>query len=183
MSKPEVLASEIKVVEATQGDVAGIVDLRRATWLDTYPNENYGISRADIETKITSLSREEAIEREKNNLQNQDLKTWVAKAGRKVVGWCIVRLGEERNKMGALYILPEYQRQGIGSLLMKPAMAFLGDQKDIWLGVVEYNHKAINFYKKYGFELTRNIQEDVTKLPSGKQMPEVEMVRKAGYGS
>lgn len=56
----------------------------------------------------------------------------------------------------ALYLLPEDQRQGIGTLLLKAAMDRLRQRgfSDIYLWVAEKNGPARRFYEARGFVLS-----------------------------
>lgn len=53
-----------------------------------------------------------------------------------------------------IYVLKEYQGKGIAQQLMDFIIeqARQGAYEVIWLGVWENNHRAKQFYKKYGFE-------------------------------
>lgn len=53
----------------------------------------------------------------------------------------------------ALYVLKDYQKKGIGYKLIKEALNRL-TKNNIVLFVLEGNTKAINFYKKLGFNFT-----------------------------
>jgi diamine N-acetyltransferase len=55
-----------------------------------------------------------------------------------------------------LYILPDYQNQKVGEGLMNEILLYAESDgfKNIWLGVFKENEKAMNFYKKFGFEVT-----------------------------
>jgi diamine N-acetyltransferase len=52
-----------------------------------------------------------------------------------------------------IYVLEEFQGQGLGAVLMELALQLAQDmgKKSIWLGVWEKNTGAIAFYKKQGF--------------------------------
>lgn len=52
-----------------------------------------------------------------------------------------------------IYVLKEFQGQGLGKYLMKQAIeeAIARQKTYVWLGVWEKNEKAIQFYKKCGF--------------------------------
>ncbi|NPA74984.1 MAG: GNAT family N-acetyltransferase [Euryarchaeota archaeon] len=60
----------------------------------------------------------------------------------------------EHSKVGAIHeivVLPGFRHAGIGKELIEKAMEFLGPGKiELWVG--EHNTKAIEFYKKLGFE-------------------------------
>ncbi len=57
-------------------------------------------------------------------------------------------------ELGRLYIDKSAIGQGYGSVLMQAALDWATDLHcdTLWLGVWEYNHRAIAFYKRWGFE-------------------------------
>ena len=80
----------------------------------------------------------------------------VAKDGDRVVEF--VAYGANRDKslpdtgeIIAIYLLADYQGQGIGYRLMHAAMEQLVDCKSVVLWVLKGNEKAIRFYERYGF--------------------------------
>ena len=80
------------------------------------------------------------------------LAIYVARDGEKIVG--LVRLvgdGFSSVFVQDLIVLPSYQRQGIGSALMKKA---LGDYKDVYQVqlATEQTEKTLGFYRSLGFE-------------------------------
>lgn len=52
----------------------------------------------------------------------------------------------------ALYLLEDYQGQGLGLALMRATMEELGAMPEVILWVLKGNEKAIRFYKGYGFQ-------------------------------
>jgi ribosomal protein S18 acetylase RimI-like enzyme len=77
--------------------------------------------------------------------------------------------------LDTVYILPSYQRMGVGCRLLEKAFAWLGEEKSISLEVVEYNAGAIAFYQRCGFEIAKKADSYI--FPSGKQMPLLEMIK------
>lgn len=65
-------------------------------------------------------------------------------------------MGEEALEIERIYIRNNYQKHGLGSLLLNKAIeiAMECNKKKIWLGVWEKNKNAIAFYKKKGFVQT-----------------------------
>ena len=53
-----------------------------------------------------------------------------------------------------IYVNSEFQGRKIGQLLLSKAISLANEQhlKQIWLGVWEYNPKAIKFYERNGFQ-------------------------------
>ena len=80
------------------------------------------------------------------------LAIYVARDGEKIVG--LVRLvgdGFSSVFVQDLIVLPSYQRQGIGSNLMKEAVADYKDAYQIQL-TTEQTEKTVEFYRSLGFE-------------------------------
>ena len=80
------------------------------------------------------------------------LATYLARDGEEIVG--LVRLvgdGFSSVFVQDLIVLPSYQRQGIGSNLMKEALADYKDAYQIQL-VTEQTEKTLGFYRSLGFE-------------------------------
>ncbi|MSU75099.1 MAG: N-acetyltransferase, partial [Candidatus Magasanikbacteria bacterium] len=130
--------------------------------------------------KVINFVSAERHKRWEGTLQKKKIiKVWVAKnKANKVVGFCVARKAKLCNILGAIYVLPRYQGKGIGQKLAGVAFEWLG-KKDIVVDVVKYNATAIVFYKKLGFKkIGATPKKDLYKLPSGKMLPEVRMVRK-----
>ena len=83
---------------------------------------------------------------------SHSLATYLARDGEEIVG--IVRLvgdGFSSVFVQDLIVLPSYQRQGIGSNLMKQALADYKDAYQIQLAT-EQTEKNLGFYRSLGFE-------------------------------
>lgn len=179
-AKTHEAVSAISIQEAQPDDAPGIAEVQRITWLDAYPNDEHGIARSDIEERVKLWHTKESMERLLNSITQPEDGTLrlVAKDGDKVVGHCYVIKEEPYNKLQVLYVLPDYQGQGVGSLLAKQGMEWLGTERNITLEVVSYNTGAIAFYKKLGFEISGDAHSGVAELPSGKVMPELLMIKR-----
>ncbi len=173
----------VKVRRSVSNDVYFIRRVQQEIWLDTYPNEEYGITREDILSKFKDDNNKEGrrkLEERKKRYADKNMRTWVAEINNKIVGFCISSKGEHHNRLRAIYVLPSFQGYKIGSLLIKRMFEWLGYEKDVFLNVVVYNKKAIRFYQKHGFRLTgKRVVDSAVQLPTGKVMPEVEMVRRS----
>lgn len=171
---------DVRIDVANEADALGIARVQRAVWLTTYPNEEYNISAEDILQR--DFMSVEKIERLKKRLteDREVYRFWVAKdtAG-EVVGYCLANKDVKNYKINALYVLSEYQGRGLGKKLMRCALDWLGNEKEIVLDVVTYNQNAIGFYTSLGFHFTGDSTpaEELAKLPSGKTMPELRMIK------
>lgn len=83
---------------------------------------------------------------------SHSLATYLARDGEEIVG--LVRLvgdGFSSVFVQDLIVLPSYQRQGIGSSMMKQALADYKDAYQVQLATDEYE-KTLGFYRSLGFE-------------------------------
>ncbi len=86
------------------------------------------------------------------------LSIYLARDGEKIVG--LVRLigdGFSSVFVQDLIVLPTYQRQGIGSTLMKQALSDYKDTYQIQLATEE-SEKTLGFYRSLGFETLSSFQ-------------------------
>ncbi len=168
-----------KIEDAKPEDVKAIRDIIRASWLELYPNETYGITTEDLsaidwyEPKGLERRRKEIAE----NLST--VHTFVLKNDKgKIIGFCKALKFADYGEIDAMYVIPEFKGQGLGKKLIQKAFEWLGSELKIRLVVVEYNSRAIEFYKKMGFRETGNkVIYTGTQLPSGKEIPRIEMVK------
>ena len=86
------------------------------------------------------------------------LAVYLARDGEKIVG--LVRLigdGFSSVFVQDLLVLPSYQRQGIGSTLMKQALSDYKDAYQVQLATEE-TEKTLGFYRSLGFETLSSFQ-------------------------
>ena len=89
---------------------------------------------------------------------SHSLATYLARDGEKIVG--LVRLigdGFSSVFVQDLIVLPTYQRQGIGSTLMKQALSDYKDAYQVQLAT-EQTEKNLGFYRSLGFETLSSFQ-------------------------
>ena len=89
---------------------------------------------------------------------SHSLATYLARDGEEIVG--LVRLigdGFSSVFVQDLIVLPTYQRQGIGSTLMKQALADYKDAYQVQLATDE-SEKTLGFYRSLGFETLSSFQ-------------------------
>lgn len=167
------------IIEAAKPeDAAGIMRVRKETWLATYPNKEAGVTVEDIQQD--ALDSEEEIAKCRNVIENPNatVRNWVAKeADGTVVGYGRGKRGKEQNEIYGLYVLPTHQGRGLGRELMQRVIDWLGDDKPITLFVATYS-TAVDLYMKFGFEI---IGEPVPgpSFASGRSIPSFKMVRPA----
>ncbi len=89
---------------------------------------------------------------------SHSLVTYLARDGEEIVG--LVRLigdGSSSVFVQDLIVLPTYQRQGIGSTLMKQALSDYKDAYQVQLAT-EQTEKNLGFYRSLGFETLSSFQ-------------------------
>lgn len=170
--------NDVQIGEVQSEDIKDVLEIQKITWLATYVNEEYNITKADIESKdfnspIRIKSWQDRLLTDKK-LSN----FWIAKVNSKIVAFCIAKRETDKNKLVAIYVLPNYQGLGLGKKLIEKALAWCGDNnKPIFLDVVKYNLKAKSFYEKFGFkEVGETPIDDLAVLSSGKTLPETRML-------
>ena len=78
-------------------------------------------------------------------------KGWVCEIDHKIIGFSIVDFKE--NNIWALFLLPNFENQGIGKQLQKTMLDYYFSQtkETVWLGTAP-NSRAEIFYKKTGWK-------------------------------
>jgi len=122
------------------------IDLREASTLDSQE-----IAVLFEETRRINLpylpelhNAQEDLEYFSKTVENENV--IVAQSGDKVVGFCSYK----DNWLNHLYVSPEYQGKGVGTALLNDAKTH---NSELRLWVFQKNTKAIDFYKRNGFEL------------------------------
>ena len=126
----------IKITKETSVSIDDVLHLYQAVGWTNYTNQPQMLAQA--------LTHSLAI--------------YLARDGEKIVG--LVRLigdGFSSVFVQDLIVLPTYQRQGIGSTLMKQALSDYKDTYQIQLATEE-SEKTLEFYRSLGFETLSSFQ-------------------------
>jgi ribosomal protein S18 acetylase RimI-like enzyme len=169
---------DIKIVKASSEDAIGIQNVFYTTWLDTYPNDEIGITVDDLKYRNKDLLSDETIGQRSRSIEKigDNELFLVAKIGSDVIGLCYLDKDDLRNYLKAMYILPNYQNKGVGKILWSEAKSFLDPSKDTFVDVASYNKRAIKFYEKLGFSDTgKRLSEERFRMRNGAIIPEIEM--------
>jgi ribosomal protein S18 acetylase RimI-like enzyme len=168
---------EIKISRARADDIQGIKDVYMTTFLATFSNEELGITMDDVRDGLSKVASVESIERAiiRSETNPNERLMLVAKDNERVVGICECKKDNVKGYIPSLFILPSFQKMGIGKKLMNECFLFLKDMPEIYLTVESYNDNARQFYKKLGFRETgKTFSKHLVK--SGAYVPEVEML-------
>jgi ribosomal protein S18 acetylase RimI-like enzyme len=183
VSKHERDDTEVIIEHALPQDAEAMMRLKRAAWAQAYPSEEHGVTNEDVEKKFTeedvlegARNWEKGIAGEPHDGKRQ---TFVARINNKVAGFTSPCYEDEQWRIGQLYVDPEFQGQGIGSNLLKTALDWLGNEKDVYLHVLEWNNNAIDLYEKFNFVKTGKKFPAEVDEQGRKLLPEIEMLRRA----
>lgn len=173
------MINKFKISLVSNEDIAGIQRVLRETFLATFPNEELGITKEDVEFDLVKIASTEVVSTYidralKRSSPHQFL---VAKDEETVVGISQASKKGDSVYWVALFVLPAYHGQGIGKGFWQEVLTFARDAKEIFVSVETYNHPAIGFYKKLGFiETGQRSSSHVTK--SGVPVPEMRLMFK-----
>ena len=143
-------------------DIDAVDQIRQKSWVDSYVSVEQGVT-ADLINDYFAYRRKkgnpaEKIKRIQAMIDDTNIYTKVAQnQNDKVIGMII---GEKTSPtlatLRSLYLEPSYIGKGNGRLLMDGFIEWQGNGFECDLFVVGYNKRAIDFYKKYGFEISSN---------------------------
>ena len=83
------------------------------------------------------------------------------------------RHAADSHEIDWMMVHPDHHGLGVGARLMRAGIDWLDANHSQWLTVVAHNHRAINFYRKYGFEIDgplnppKAIDQWVMRRPAG----------------
>lgn len=130
---------------ASAQDIPAIGAVLATTWRATY-TPFYGAAK--VEEIIASWHSPQAITANIARLNGEYL---VADDGKQIAGIAFASLKERKVTLHQLYILPQFQGQGVGKLLYQEIENSFADADKIALEVEPQNYAAISFYEAQGF--------------------------------
>lgn len=154
---------------ATIDDCNNLSKLKHDVWEETYR----GIYSDD---KIDNYDYERNTNRFMDIINNKDIDLYVVEYNNKLIGY--MDFGKPyrpykdyEQEIGLLYLLKEYQRNGIGSKLFDIAFNSIKEKgyKEFFISCNKYNYRAQEFYKKMGGVIIESDNDDIDKsLPQVK---------------
>jgi ribosomal protein S18 acetylase RimI-like enzyme len=139
--------------KAENSDVADIVRVHVETWRQAYS----GLVPEDFLTAmLTDLGSPKRFEFWQQQITHPDSRFFVASDDGRVIGW--IQAGKSRDddspdesEIYAVYVLPSYWRQGIGSELIARVHLEVPEMNATTLWVLRDNQRAIDFYNRLGY--------------------------------
>lgn len=162
----------LKIRRAAQEDADILAKIAWQSFYDAFADHPAN-APDDMKSYMDDAFSPEAIAAD---LADENAVYFVAELGEKMVGYAKLKLnsredctsGERPIELCRLYSLNEYIGKGIGKTLMLKCLDFAAENNHdyMWLGVWEFNYRAQDFYKKFGFE---KVGEHVFQLGSDPQ--------------
>jgi len=147
---------EPRLRDATPADAALLAKLGEATFRETFQAHN---RPEDMEAFFAQTYRE-AIQRAE--LEDRPNSYFIAEVSGRAAGFAMLRpgppegcvRGERPLELARIYVLQGWHGRGIAAELMQRCIEEARRQgaHTLWLGVWEQNHRAMAFYRKFGFE-------------------------------
>lgn len=168
-----------EIEPTTSSDVEELNGLFHEIWLETYPNEQAGVSIEWINKYFAMRSLPEAIEGRRkfldDNKFNPDMISLVAKdqQGKLIGATHGYRNEHGKQFLGMLNVARDYRGKGVAADLIGKVIGWSDPTQPLYLGVATYNQRAQAFYKKNGFRIVPDSESKYVGV-----IPEIEMVRK-----
>ncbi|MEO6611267.1 MAG: GNAT family N-acetyltransferase [Chitinophagaceae bacterium] len=147
--------SSISIRFAVPEDAALIAELSQQTFLETFADQN---SKENMDKFMNETFSRQKLMSEVNMTGNIFL---LAYSDQAAVGYVRMRennlpgqAGSGAFEIARIYATANTVGKGVGRLLMQHCIDIAREKGKelLWLGVWEHNYRAIEFYKKWGFE-------------------------------
>lgn len=145
----------IRVTQAGREDLLLLQEISRATFSETFSADN---SPDNMEKYLEeSFSGKKLL----NELSAPQTTFYFARWENQVIGYLKLNLevenpaGQPALEIERIYVRKNFLGKNVGKVLLEKAfeVARTFQVAYIWLGVWENNHRAIQFYRKHGFEV------------------------------
>lgn len=150
------------VRSVTKEDLNAVHDLLVETWHATY-DDIYGVEKVN---EITS--RYHSLEALKKQLAKPYSEFIIADDGADILGMAYASQKDHKlSILNQLYVHPEHQKKGVGSLLLAEVESAFPGVFALQLEVIDKNRNAVEFYESRGFEKTSTKIDDWGQPNSG----------------
>src|SRR5690625_5694992 len=133
----------------TEGDITKVQDVATKSWNDTYD----GVIPLDVQARFLQHAySDNAL------LQRIDHSHFfVAEQYGDIIGFANFSFIDEHGQveLGALYLLPKFTRQGIGTYLLETGIQRIEQVKQVLVHVEKQNTYAMQFYVSKGFTFVK----------------------------
>lgn len=132
------------IVEMNDKNIVDAAECYYNSWCSShaqyYPEDI--LANYNIERFVNILKKDNAADRI----------TFIACDKNTVIG--IVTIDKDRSDLTHLYVVPERQKQGIGTKLLEFGIKQMTSINRVYATILSINSTGIDFFEKYGFEFT-----------------------------
>jgi ribosomal protein S18 acetylase RimI-like enzyme len=127
-----------------------VVELTERATQATFYRDGLTGEQVDANRRIPQLGAQVFFEAAASEAQHLA----AAFAGDRLTGFMIAtRHDLEDVEIDWLMVDPSHHGTGLAASLLKRGIDWLGSGRAIWLTVIKHNHRAISFYRRFGFEI------------------------------
>jgi ribosomal protein S18 acetylase RimI-like enzyme len=145
------MADAIAIRRITAAELPIVQQLAEEIWPHAFEGV---IERHQIEMMLDDIY---ALETLQNDMAALGHVYWIARDGHEDCGFVSAYKTGDTTWIKKLYILPAKQGKGIGRALIATAIEHFAPSRALSLNVNTGNSRAIEFYKKYGFEIEKEV--------------------------
>jgi ribosomal protein S18 acetylase RimI-like enzyme len=148
---------DVLIHRVNEQEYLQLAQIGRDTFYETWRSVN---TEEDMQAYMAKAFDPSSILKD---IQNKDNTFYIATLDSKPIGYCKLRRDRTYEEFGndkvieleRIYVFREYHDKKVGKKLMDVCIALANEEKHqwLWLGVNIDNHKAIQFYKNYGFTI------------------------------
>ncbi|OFS61843.1 GNAT family N-acetyltransferase [Nosocomiicoccus sp. HMSC09A07] len=144
---------DIIIRKMLEADIPDVQYVAKKSWNATYQ----GIIPEDVQNSFLKVAYSDEMLKKR-----LDQIIFVAEHDEKIIGFINFKETEQPNTydLSAIYILPDYQGKRIGSRLIAHSIEPIKNFEKIFLEVEKDNINAVNFYKKLGFKIVDEYNDD-----------------------
>jgi ribosomal protein S18 acetylase RimI-like enzyme len=148
--------SELLIRKAHIEDALALEKISVDTFIEAFASQN---TKEDMDLFLKMCFNLSAI---KNEISDIDIGYYMAFLEDKLIGYVKIKKASHSSfidlnslEISRIYVYEQYHNKKIGSALMQFVIDYAKANKFkiVWLGVWEHNPKAIEFYKRWGFEV------------------------------
>ncbi len=169
--------------QAEQSDASGLAAVSIEVWLTTYVRDGVSPLFADY------VLSEFTVQKFRNAIGDPDIAIWVSENGTGIDGFVTVcsratpPLADcSPLEITTLYVRPTRQSRGTGAALLRRALAHcegLGAE-NAWLKVNAENSRAIDFYRRHGFNKIGSTNFEIGDLAYENLVMKIDLRQPAG---
>ena len=148
---------ELKINPVELSDLLTLQNISILTFSETFSALNTEKNMREY------LEKNLSVEQLKKEIQRTGSFFYLAEIQKQTIGYLKLNFGEAQTEfkdqnfceLERIYVLKEFQGKYIGKRILEIAIVKAKQAKteNLWLGVWEENHKAIEFYQRNGFEI------------------------------